>query len=158
MQALLSLLLAINIGPGAGMQYRQPQLASDGKMVALVFGSGTTVYFSASHDQGRTFSSPVKVAEAPLLALGRHRGPRVAITPSAIVVSALVGTKNPPGSDGDLKAWRSTDGGRTWSAGVSMNDVAASAREGLHSMVAGPDGMLFATWLDLRQKGTRLYG
>src|SRR6266568_4847310 len=134
MQALLSLLLAINIGPGAGVEYRQPQLAATNQMVAVVFGSGSTVYFSASHDQGRTFSAPVKVAEAPLLALGRHRGPRVAITPSAIVVSALVGTKTPPGSDGDLKAWRSTDGGATWSGGVSINDVPASAREGLHSM------------------------
>ena len=158
MQALITILLAVNIGPGAGMQYRQPQFAANDRMVAVVFGAGSTVYFSASHDQGRTFSAPVKVAEAPLLALGRHRGPRVAITPSAIVVSALVGTKTPPGSDGDLKAWRSTDGGRTWSSGVSMNDVTASAREGLHSMVSGPDGTLFASWLDLRQKGTTLYG
>src|SRR5258708_3211246 len=127
-------------------------------MIAVTFGAGSTVYFSASRDQGRTFSAPVKVAEAPLLALGRHRGPRVAITPSAIVISALVGTKDPPGSDGDLKSWRSTDGGKTWSAGVAINDVVASAREGLQTMVSGPDGLVFAAWLDLRGKGTRLYG
>ena len=158
MHALLSLLFAIHIGPGgAGIEYRQPQLAATRQMVAVTFGAGTTVYFSSSRDQGRTFSAPVKVAEAPLLALGRHRGPRVAITPSAIVISALVGTKNPPGSDGDLKSWRSTDGGRTWSAGVALNDVPASAREGLQTMVSGPDGLLFAVWLDLRGKGTRLY-
>jgi len=152
MQALLSLLLAVQIGPGA-----QPQLAANQRTVAVAFGAHSTVYFSASTDQGRTFSAPVKVADAPMLALGRHRGPRVAITPSAIVVSALVGTKMPKGSDGDLKTWRSTDGGKTWSEGGRINDVTASAREGLHTMIARPDGLLFAAWLDLRKKGTQLY-
>ena len=152
MHALVSLLLAIQVGSGV-----QPQLAANQKMVAVAFGADSAVYFSASTDHARTFTTPVKVAAAPMLALGRHRGPRIAITPSAIVISALVGTKMPPGSDGDLKTWRSTDGGKTWSEGARINDVTGSAREGLHTMVARPDGLLFAAWLDLREKGTRLY-
>ncbi len=156
---LISLLLAVHIAPsGAQIEYRQPQLAATADLVAVTFGADKSIYFSASRDRGQTFSAPVRVAEAPLLSLGRHRGPRVAITPSAIVISAVVGTKMPPGSDGDLKAWRSIDGGATWSGGVSINDVPGSAREGLHSMAAGGNGLLFATWLDLRSKGTRLYG
>jgi BNR repeat-like domain len=159
MLPLLSLLIAIHIAPdGAQIEYRQPQLAATSDLVAVTFGAGKSIYFAASRDQGQTFSTPVKVAEAPMLALGRHRGPRIAITPSAIVISAAVGTKMPPGSDGELKAWRSTDGGKTWSGGLSINDEHASAREGLHSMAAGGNGLLFATWLDLRGKGTRLYG
>jgi hypothetical protein len=159
MQLLLALLLAANIAPDSGKpEYRQPQLATDSRMVAATFGAGTAIYFAASYDRGRTFSKPLKVAEAPLLSLGRHRGPRIAITPSAIVISAVVATKTPPGTDGDLKAWRSVDGGKTWSAGVMVNDEPSAAREGLHAMAAGPDGRLFATWLDLRKKGTRLYG
>ncbi len=150
MPFLLVLLLVVNIAPDGGKpEYRQPQLAADTKMVAVTFGAGNAIYFAASHDQGRTLSAPVKVAEAPMLSLGRHRGPRIAITPSAIVISAVVG---------NLKAWRSTDGGKTWSAGVTINDQPGAAREGLHAMVAGADGRLFATWLDLRKKGTRLYG
>lgn len=39
-----------------------------------------------------------------------------------------------------------------------VNDVPASAREGLHSLAAGGRNILFATWLDLREKGTKLYG
>ena len=39
-----------------------------------------------------------------------------------------------------------------------MNDVAASAREGLHGIAAGPDGVVWAVWLDLREKGMRLMG
>src|SRR5207244_4190360 len=146
MLTLLSLLLAVHIAPDGGqLEYRQPQLAANGEMVALTFGAGKAIYFAASRDRGATFSKPIKVAEAPMLSLGRHRGPRVAITPSAIVISAVAGTKMPPGADGDLKAWRSTDGGATWSGGVSINDVPGSAREGLHSMAAGGNGRLVGT-------------
>jgi hypothetical protein len=169
MLALVSLLLAVHIAPnGASPEYRQPQLAAGAGMVAVTFGADNAIYFSASRDQGQTFSAPVKVAEVPKLMLGRHRGPRIAITPAAIVISAVVADAPPaaagPGphkhaapASGDLKAWRSTDGGKTWSAGVAINDVAAAAREGLHAMVSG-GGLVFATWLDLRSKGTRLYG
>jgi hypothetical protein len=79
------------------------------------------------------------------------------MTPEAIVISAVVGEKG-RGADGDLVAWRSVDGGKTWSAGKAINDVSSSAREGLHTMGAGGKSMLFASWLDLRGKGTRLYG
>src|SRR3989442_13300972 len=98
MLPFLSLLVAVHITPGADkIEYRQPQLAATADLVAVAFGADKTIYFSASHDRGRTFSSPVKVAEAPmLLSLGRHRGPRIAITPAAIVISAVVGTKTPP--------------------------------------------------------------
>src|SRR5438067_10266840 len=122
MLPLISLLLAVNIAPDGGkLEYRQPQLAATANLVAITFGADKAIYFSGSRDKGKTFSPPVKVAEAPMLSLGRHRGPRIAITPSAIVISAVVGTKMPPGADGDLKAWRSTDGGRTWSGGVVVN-------------------------------------
>src|SRR4051794_11568721 len=99
---LLSLLLAINIVPGAGVSYRQPQLAANQRIVAATFGAGSSIYFSVSVDQGPNFSAPLKVAEAPMLSLGHHRGPRIAITPSAIVISAVTAMKMPPGSDGDL--------------------------------------------------------
>ncbi len=138
------------------LEYRQPQLAVSAKMVAMTFGAGNGVYFSASTDKGATFSKPVQVAEPGKLSLGRHRGPRVAITDSAIVISAVAGEKG-GGADGDLIAWRSTDGGKAWSQPVKINDVAGSAREGLHAMAAG-GGVLFAAWLDLRDKGTKLYG
>jgi hypothetical protein len=171
MLPLLSLLIAVHIAPGgASLEYRQPQLAATADIVAVTFGADNSIYFASSRDRGQTFSTPVKVAEAPKLSLGRHRGPRIAITPAAIVISAVVADAAPPAQSaagphkhvtpesGDLKAWRSTDGGKTWSAGVAINDVPAAAREGLHSMAAGANGLLFATWLDLRSKGTRLYG
>jgi hypothetical protein len=85
--------------------------------------------------------------------LGRHRGPHVAISQGAIVVTAAVS-----GPEGNLLAWRSTDGGKTWSAAIRINDVPAAAREGLHTLATDGRGRLFAAWLDLRKQGTRLYG
>src|ERR1051325_2790524 len=80
----------------------QPQLAAANGTVAMVFGSGEGIWLARSTDNGRTFGAPSKVADVAKLMLGRHRGPRVAIAGSTIVVSAI-------GSEaGDLLAWRST--------------------------------------------------
>jgi hypothetical protein len=152
--ATSSVLAAATLLPGP--PGRQPQLAAGYEKVAMTFGSGSTIYFSLSTDQGRTFTPPVKVAEMAALALGRHRGPRIAILKDAIVISAVAGeTKAQPGS---LIAWRTTDDGKTWKRSATINDVPDAAREGLHAMIARPGGSLFAVWLDLRVKGTRLVG
>ena len=136
------------------IQGQQPQLAAAGDTVGVTFGSGRTVFFASSRDGGRSFSTPVHVAETDgPLALGRHRGPRIAFSGSTIAISAIVGGSQ----HGNLVAWHSRDGGRTWSSAVRINDAPASAREGLHAMT-GRGGQLYAAWLDLRAKGTKLYG
>lgn len=153
----VALLLGARIIPdSANVQFRQPQIAARESRVALTFGSGNTVYYSGSRDAGLTFSTPVKVWNEGKLALGRHRGPRVAVLPSGLLITAIVGREG-GGADGELLAWRSADGGKTWSAPVTVNDVPGAAREGLHAMAAHGD-FIFASWLDLRSKGTRLYG
>jgi hypothetical protein len=146
----LPLLLAIQLTPsGPAERYTQPQIASHRDVVGVTFGSGTTVYYSGSRDRGKTFSTPMKVVQSSTkISLGMHRGPRIAITPAAIVISAVVQDKD--GHNGDLLAWRSTDGGKTWSEGVVVNDYPTAAREGLHGVAAGENGMLYAAWLDDR--------
>jgi len=154
----LALLFSIHIAPQAtDVPFRQPQLATDGRMIALTYGAGNAVYFAKSDDGGATFSKGVVVSDKGKLSLGMHRGPRVVITQSGIVISAVVGEKG-KGADGDVVAWRSTDGGKTWSSPIRVNDIPAAAREGLHSMAFGGHNTIFATWLDLRSKGTHLYG
>ena len=159
------LLLGLHVQPQPGAPaYKQPQLASAFGQVAMVFGSEGTIYFSASADQGRTFSAPVTVATASKLALGRHRGPRVTILKDAILVSAVVGEEESheahahgTPADGDLIVWRSTDRGKTWSRAARVNDVPRATREGLFGIAANSKGEVAATWLDLRGKGTQLY-
>jgi hypothetical protein len=132
---------------------RQPQLAAADGIVALVFGSGEGIWLARSLDNGRSFAAPSKVAELPKMLLGRHRGPRVVISGGAMVVSAI------SSEPGDLVAWRSTDGGKSWSAPTAINDTPKAAREGLHAMVGDAEGHMTAAWLDDRGgKGKRLYG
>jgi len=146
----LILLLATNLTPPTATDYLQPQFAASEKIVAVAFGSPNTVYLSVSHDRGATFSEARKIADVPKLNLGMHRGPRVAITPAAIVVSAINGS--------DILTWASKDEGRTWKAGSVVNDVPTSAREGLQGMAARPDGLLYTVWLDDRGRRKELWG
>ncbi len=134
---------------------RQPQLASEGDAVYLACGEANTIFVSSSPDGGRTFGTLTTVARVPALSLGNHRGPRVAVAGDAVIVTAIAGTLG-GGKDGDLMAWRSADGGRTWSPAVKVNDVDGAAREGLHALAARGSTVVTA-WLDLRGKGTQLY-
>jgi hypothetical protein len=147
---LILLLFATHLTPTTATDFLQPQFAASERLVAVAYGSPNTVYLSVSHDRGATFSEPRKVAGVPGLNLGRHRGPRVAITPSGIVVSAINGA--------DLLTWSSTDEGKTWESGAVVNDVPKAAREGLHAMASRSDGLLYATWLDDREGRKELFG
>ena len=153
-----ALLLSMHIVPeNPNVAYKQPQVAVEGMRAAIAFGAGNDIYCITSADGGRTFGKPVKLPSEGVMSLGRHRGPRIAFSGGTIVISAVAGPHG-MGKDGDVLSYRSMDGGKNWSKAVRVNDVESSAREGLHTMVSGPGGMLFAAWLDLRTKGTRLYG
>jgi len=161
---LVGISLAVNVGLDAPA--REPQMAANGSTIALSFGAGKAIYVSRSVDSGNTFSAPVKVAEAEIVPLSRHRGPRIVFTKHSIVVTAVIGRTLAGGphahglpSDGDLIAWHSTDGGVTWSKGVRVNDVPGAATEGLHALAVDGQGNLFAAWLDRRGgKGVTLHG
>jgi cytochrome c-type biogenesis protein CcmH/NrfF len=160
-------ILAVTLGPiSPEAPAREPQIAANESMVGVTFGAGNAIYFSVSHDTGQTFSSPVKVAEASVVPLSRHRGPRIVFSGEAIVISAVAGKtlsheQHAHGlpSDGDLVVWRSVDGGKNWSKGIVVNDAPGAPTEGLHSLAADARGNLFAAWLDKRGgNGTKLYG
>jgi hypothetical protein len=160
-------IVTASLGPmGADAPAREPQMVARGSRVFLAFGAGNRIYVSSSTDSGKNFAAPVKVAEASILPLTRHRGPRIAISGSALVITAVTGKTPTQGAhahglpaDGDLLAWRSLDDGKTWSKGVPVNDVPAAATEGLHTLAADAKGHLFAAWLDKRTgQGTQLYG
>jgi hypothetical protein len=167
MTPLLLMTLAATLGPmGPDAPAHEPQMITHGSIVMMTFGAGKEVYFSASNNGGETFSAPVKVAEGAVLPLTRHRGPRIALSGGAIIITAVTGKTLSGGahahglpSDGDLIAWRSVDGGKTWSKGVVINDFPGAPTEGLHTLTSDAKGNLFAAWLDKRGgKGTKLYG
>jgi BNR repeat-like domain len=148
-----AILLAAGIATFTGVQ---PQLAAGGGAVYVTFAAGDVISVARSTDAGATFASPVALPEAGRLALGKRRGPRVAATAQAVVVAAVAGARG-GGADGDLVLYRSTDQGRTWTAPIVVNDVPGAAREGMHGLAANASGVVVLAWLDLRQKGTRIY-
>lgn len=140
--------------PGA----RQPQVAvAPSGTVHVVYGARSGIYALASTDGGATFGGPVLVGQPTTFALGMRRGPRIAATDTAVVVTAIGGEQG-GGRDGDVLAYRSADGGKTWSGPVTVNTVKASAREGLHHMAAAPDGTIHVVWLDLRNDRMEIWG
>lgn len=134
----------------------QPQFAKLGDKVFLAYGQDNVISVRPSVDGGRNFGPAVTITVSGRVSLGMHRGPRIAVTSSAVLVSVIAGAKG-GGADGDLLLYRSTDGGVTFAPPVVINDVAGAPREGLHAMAATPDGLVALAWLDLREKGTRIY-
>jgi len=150
---LLAAVLALHLPPVApSVPNKQPQLAASGSTVAMVFASGESIYLAKSGDAGRTFAAPSKIAVLGKLLAGRHRGPRIVITGNTMLVTAIA-------SASDLFAWRSTDGGKTWSKPAVINDKPTAAREGLDAIAADGQGHVAAVWLDDRLPGgKRLWG
>lgn len=139
-----------------GQPNRQPQLAAQGAEAALVFGAGNEVYFAHSADGGAAWAAPVRVPATGILSLGARRGPRVALTGEAALIAFIAGPKG-RGQDGDLWLLRTSDRGANWDPPKRLNGVPGSAREGLHALAAH-GAKVAAVWLDLREKGTRLFG
>ena len=104
---------------------------------------------ASSTDGGSTFTPATRVAALPKLALGLRRGPRLAVHGDRLTITAI---------GDELVSFASIDGGRTWGGAIRINEVATSAREGLHDLAGGPDGELFVTWLDLRNGAMELWG
>lgn len=140
----------------APMHPQQPQVAvdSDGT-IFVAYGVGDRVRISRSKDAGKSFSSLVDLPTKGKLSLGKRRGPRIVAYGQSICVTAIAGEKG-AGRDGELIAFRSTDGGLTWSGPVTVNDVAHSAREGLHAMAVSDQGGIHCVWLDLRHGRTEV--
>ncbi|HEY8536743.1 MAG TPA: sialidase family protein [Vicinamibacterales bacterium] len=136
---------------------RQPQLAAADSGLYLACGAAPdSILVARSTDGAATFTRLTPITVPGALALGNHRGPRVAASGRAVLVSAIVGTPGAErGTSGNLMVWRSDDDGRTWSAPVVVNDVPNAAREGLHGMaLQGNRASLL--WLDLRTGRMRL--
>ena len=112
-------------------------------------------------DGAGEFSAPTVARAVPDIAVGLRRGPRVAVTDQAIVVSYMESRFDGKKSHGsrDLLVLRSTDRGQTWSLPKRVNSVEHSAAEGLHSLAATRGGKVGVLWLDPRgePKGMKLW-
>jgi hypothetical protein len=129
---------------------QQPQLSAtaDGT-VWLVYGQNGSIFAAESVDGGTSFQAAQQVGELHDLSFGMRRGPRIAAKGDRVTV-AVMGE--------ELLAYSSGDRGKTWTGPVTINDVPASAKEGLHDLAIAPDGKLFVVWLDQREGPMELWG
>ena len=154
---MLSLIAVLALAPAAaGWTGQQPQLAGSDRRAFAAFVRDNTIVVLRSTDGGRVFEEVAAITPAGTIAAGMRRGPRIAVTDHAVVITAIVGAQG-GGTDGDVVLYRSTDEGRSWSNGVTINDVPGAAREGLHAMASNAHGLIGVAWLDLRQPGMRVF-
>src|SRR5439155_8085726 len=130
----------------------------DGTFVAAFIKDGN-IECSVSEDKGKTWSRPVVAIDGKGKAKGgMQRGPRVAMDGrKTIYVTAPLCfddaefSKQYPTQE--LYLTVSTDGGKTFSKPIQINDVPKQAPESLHWLAAAPNGHVFVACVDRRQRG-----
>jgi hypothetical protein len=173
MRITLSLLCALGV-MAAGQEApviiardaRQPQLAADrdGGFYCVFLRNGN-IEFSASADNGKTWSAPVTAIDAKGKASGgMQRGPRIGVDDRKVITITAplcFDEKELQAKFPRAELWlvRSTDGGRTFSPPVQINEVNGTAPEALHAIAVAPSGEAHVAWLDMRakKKGQDLY-
>src|SRR6059058_3311364 len=127
-----------------------PYLAKESSgALHLVYGSGDSILYNYSSDQGKTFSSPSVVSVLPGLVASHMRGPQIAATSNGLIITAC-------DKKGNIFAFTKDQSGN-WSQPVRVNDVDTIAKENLMALSADGNNA-FAIWLDLREGHNRIYG
>jgi hypothetical protein len=94
---------------GEATSPQQPQACSsiDG-VVHVTFGIGDQVFYCTI--AGKRCTTPSVAFRIPNMSLGMRRGPRIAQFGTCVTITAIGGAEG-KGRDGDVLAYRSTDGG-----------------------------------------------
>lgn len=129
---------------------QMPDIAKDesGK-IHLVYGIGDSIMYTASSDNGQSFSQPSVVAVLPDMFSFAMRGPQIAVNKSGIIITACT-------TKGNIFSYYKDK--ENWKQGARVNDVDTIVKEGL--MALGADGEnVFGVWLDLRgNRRNKIYG
>ncbi|CAN5783015.1 hypothetical protein BH24BAC1_BH24BAC1_36580 [soil metagenome] len=123
---------------------KQPTIAVDkANNIKVVFGQEDEIFYTASTNGGKSFSTPIGIGKQPKLALGMTRGPQVITTKDYTVIAAAAHT-------GKIMAYRLKNNEAKWSQPVNIVDADTTAKEGFVAVASGKENTVYATWLDLR--------
>jgi hypothetical protein len=122
--------------------------AKGGLFVAFV--EGEHVYVSRSEDGGKTFAAAVPVNRQPekFDANGEGR-PKVAVGPRGQVYVTYTQRLAEPYT-GHIRFSRSTDGGRTFGAPITVDDDGTITGHRFDALAVGPKGEVYVAWIDKR--------
>lgn len=124
--------------------------AFDGKgRLWLAAIRGQHLYVSHSVDKGNTLSAPVKVNVEPedILGDGENR-PKIVVRKGTVYVSYTRGLEKPMA--GDIRFSRSLDGGKSFSAPLTVNDNREIISHRFDTLEVNDRGQVFLAWLDKR--------
>jgi hypothetical protein len=113
------------------------------------------VYLAAERADGST-GAAVRVNDVPGDAAPHDQAPaQVAVGPGGSVYVVWQSTREVPGRRfpaSDLRFARSTDGGKTFSRAITVNDDAGGppSSHTFHDVAVAPDGTVYVSWLDSR--------
>jgi hypothetical protein len=107
------------------------------------------LYVSHSDDKGTTLSAPVMVNAEPedILGDGENR-PKIVVRKGVVYVSYTRGLEKP--MTGDIRFSRSLDGGRSFSAPLTVNDNREIISHRFETLEVNDRGQVFLAWLDKR--------
>jgi hypothetical protein len=144
---VISLMISSYSGPPAVNtigQGKQPQVSVDSKgVVRVVYGSGDKIFCATSANNGQTFSNPQLVAEISNMHLGMSRGPQLASSAHASIITAI-------DKAGNIHWFKLNNGSEKWQAMGMVNDLKGSAPEGMIAINADAKDNFYAVWLDIR--------
>ena len=122
----------------------QPTISkSVDNIIGVTYGSGETIYYAESKDEGKSFNEPEIVGTLDGLMLGYSSGPQIAMTKSNVVITA-------PSKTGNLYAWSKERRSEIWKGPFRINDIEKSVEECLSSITITNKDVLFCTWIDTR--------
>ena len=138
-----------------------PWAAASGAFVAVTWGASsegkTDVFLAVSRDGGTTFGPPVQVnVIAGEARLGGELPPRVTLIsrPGASLPEiAVLWTARAAATE--IKVARSRDGGKTFSAPVTLQAAGAPGDRGWPAVTFDHQGIVHAVWLDHREMAAK---
>src|SRR5574340_108559 len=165
-RAFIPLLVAAMLGchPAAAMEHQhdatpqaRPTLAvgaalDDRGRVWLAKVENRRLWVAQSDDGGRHFSQPVAVSSDPeeIASDGENR-PKIAVARDGTVL--LTWTQSLPQKyAGNIRFARSTDGGRSFSAPITLNDDGRTTSHRFDSLAIDGAGRVAVLWLDARDR------
>ncbi len=128
-----------------------PSAKYAGKKLWVTFVQNQFVWVSHSNDNGKNFSTPVKVNNTPqeIYSNGENR-PKIHVRGKHIYISWTEKTEGH--YTGDIRFARSTDKGKSFSPSIKVNDDGLLTSHRFDAMHVTDEGRIYLAWLDKRNK------
>ena len=116
-----------------------------------VWTNNDSIYVQSSADKGNSFTSPVLVNTKPeTVAAENESRPKIKVDAKGNIYLTWVLTLDKKRST-YVRFSRSTDGGKSFTTPVTVNDDLQVIRHRFDSLAVGKNGEIFVAWLDARE-------